>query len=171
MQATFPRGSRVSSARAGGRGAHMPPEVLRRRALNRALLGRQQLLRPAALPARAGRAARAIAMVEQLAGMQAQAPYAPYYGLWARLDGFRPSDLAELILDRQVVGIASLGRCCRPGGRSTPRPRWRWVCGCLCRWSRSRPGQSGAQAGRPGTPRPKPGWGVRWTAARRWSAW
>ena len=47
-----------------------------------------------------------IATVEHLAGLQAQAPFPPYYGLWSRLDGFRPEDLAGLILDRRVVRIA-----------------------------------------------------------------
>jgi Winged helix DNA-binding domain len=81
-------------------------QVLSRRALNRALLDRQLLLRRAPLPEGAGRAGRVIATVEHLAGLQAQAPFPPYYGLWSRLDGFRPEDLAGLILDRQVVRIA-----------------------------------------------------------------
>ncbi len=38
--------------------------------------------------------------------MQAQAPFPPYYGLWSRLAGFRPDDLAELLLNRRVVRIA-----------------------------------------------------------------
>ena len=84
----------------------MAPEVLSRQALNRALLARQKLLSPAPLPPAAGRAERVIEMVEHLAGMQAQAPFPPYYGLWSRLAGFRPEDLAELILDRRVVRIA-----------------------------------------------------------------
>jgi winged helix DNA-binding protein len=43
--------------------------------------------------------------VEHLAGLQAQAPFPPYFGLWARLDGFRPEQLSQLILDREVVRI------------------------------------------------------------------
>jgi hypothetical protein len=39
-------------------------------------------------------------------GLQAQAPFPPYYGLWSRLAGFRPDDLARLILSREVVRIA-----------------------------------------------------------------
>jgi hypothetical protein len=35
--------------------------------------------------------------------MQAQAPQAPYIGLWTRLDGFRPDELAGLISSRQAV--------------------------------------------------------------------
>ena len=45
-------------------------------------------------------------MVEHLAGLQAQAPFPPYYGLWSRLAGFQPGDLADLLVDRRVVRIA-----------------------------------------------------------------
>ena len=75
-------------------------------ALNRALLARQRLLARAPLPAGGDRATHVIRLVEHLAGLQAQAPFPPYYGLWSRLDGFRPDDLAELITGRQVVRIA-----------------------------------------------------------------
>src|SRR3954469_11691073 len=44
--------------------------------------------------------------VEHLAGLQAQAPFPPYYALWARLASFRPSDLVSLLENRQVVRIA-----------------------------------------------------------------
>jgi hypothetical protein len=84
----------------------MAAEVLSRRALNRALLDRQMLLRRAPLPAAPDRAGRVIAAVEHLGGLQAQAPFPPYYGLWSRLDWFRPDDLAELLLSRAVVRIA-----------------------------------------------------------------
>jgi hypothetical protein len=84
----------------------MSAEVLSRRTLNRALLGRQMLLRRAPLPAGPDRAGRVIQTVEHLGGLQAQAPFPPYYGLWSRLDGFRPDDLAELLLSRAVVRIA-----------------------------------------------------------------
>jgi Winged helix DNA-binding domain len=84
----------------------MPTDVLNPRALNRALLARQVLLRPAPLPGGPGRAGAVIEMVEHLAGLQAQAPFPPYYGLWSRLDGFQPGDLAELLVSRQVVRIA-----------------------------------------------------------------
>jgi winged helix DNA-binding protein len=47
-----------------------------------------------------------IETVEHLGGLQAQAPFPPYYGLWSRLDGFRPDDLAGLLLSRAVVRIA-----------------------------------------------------------------
>jgi hypothetical protein len=82
-------------------------DTLSRRALNRALLGRQLLLRRDPLPGAAGpRAGRVIETVEHLVGLQAQAPFPPYYGLWSRLDGFRPGDLSGLILERRVVRIA-----------------------------------------------------------------
>ena len=74
------------------------PLVLGKRELNRALLARQLLLE------RSGRGV--IEIVEHLVGLQAQAPFPPYYGLWSRIDGFRPDDLATLINDRGVVRIA-----------------------------------------------------------------
>jgi hypothetical protein len=73
-------------------------ETLSRRALNRATLERQLLLRPAKMSA--------YDAVEHLAGLQAQAPFPPYYALWPRLHGFRPADLASLLEDRRVVRIA-----------------------------------------------------------------
>ena len=97
-------------------------DVLSLRALNRALLDRQSLLRPSPLPAaepggatrtefaegaaRGDRAERVIEMIEHLTGLQAQAPFPPYYGLWSRLAGFRPDDLADLLVSRRVVRIA-----------------------------------------------------------------
>ena len=77
----------TGSAGAGG--------VLSRRALNRALLERQGLLRRWRLPALEG--------VERLVGLQGQAPNPPYVGLWTRLDGFRPEDLGGAITDRVAV--------------------------------------------------------------------
>jgi hypothetical protein len=81
--------------------------VLTQRALNRALLSRQLLLDRVDLPEQAGRRrAVVIQTVEHLVGLQAQAPFPPYYGLWSRLSGFRPEDLAALLTDRSVVRIA-----------------------------------------------------------------
>ncbi len=86
----------------------MTSDVLSTRALNRALLTRQRLLAREPLPdgADGDRSLPVIGLVEHLVGLQAQAPFPPYYGLWSRLEGFRPADLAELITGRQVVRIA-----------------------------------------------------------------
>ena len=83
-----------------------PPTPLTLRALNRALLDRQRLLSPPALPAAGDRSAKVIEAIEHLVGLQAQAPFAPYYGLWSRLHGFRPDDLAGLLTGRRVVRVA-----------------------------------------------------------------
>ena len=72
--------------------------VLSRRALNRALLARQMLLRPVRLSASAA--------IERLVGMQAQAPNLPYVGLWARLQGFRHEELSELVRSRRAVRLS-----------------------------------------------------------------
>jgi winged helix DNA-binding protein len=83
------------------------PKVLSRRAVNRALLARQLLLNRPRLPAAGpARAAQVTSTIEHLVGLQAQAPFPPYYGLHSRLDGFRPEDLAALITGRGVVRIA-----------------------------------------------------------------
>jgi len=75
----------------------MAGEVLSQRALNRAMLSRQLMLDQAGLPEDPGpRRAAVIRAIEHLVGLQAQAPFPPYYGLWSRLPGFRPDDLASL---------------------------------------------------------------------------
>src|ERR1700757_1852851 len=88
----------------------MAAEVLSRRELNRALLDRQMLLGRATLPEGPDRPGRVIETVEHLGGLQAQAPFPPYYGLWSRLAGFRPDDLAGLLLNRAGVRIAVMRR-------------------------------------------------------------
>jgi hypothetical protein len=72
-------------------------EVLGRRALNRALLERQLLLRRVELPVRDA--------VEHLVGLQAQATMPPYYGLWSRLEGFDPRELGRTLTERQAVRL------------------------------------------------------------------
>jgi hypothetical protein len=69
--------------------------VLSARALNRATLARQFLLRRQGMTA--------LEAIESLVGLQAQAPDAPYVGLWSRLEPFAPAELARLLTSRQVV--------------------------------------------------------------------
>ncbi|MEU3614421.1 winged helix DNA-binding domain-containing protein [Streptomyces sp. NPDC006872] len=74
--------------------------VLGPRALNRATLDRQLLLRPSSLSAEAA--------VEHLLGLQAQNVKPPYYALAARLDGFVPEALSTSMAERAVVRIVTM---------------------------------------------------------------
>ncbi len=73
----------------------MADRVLSLRELNLAVLARQLLLDRARLPISSA--------IEQLAGLQAQAPDSPYTGLWTRLADFRREDLMCLLEQREVV--------------------------------------------------------------------
>ena len=75
-------------------------ETLSRRALNRATLARQLLLERATMPA--------LDAVHHLVGLQAQIPLNPYTGLWSRLAGFQPDELARLLVGREVVRIVAM---------------------------------------------------------------
>ncbi len=77
--------------------SHVTERVLTRRALNRALLERQHLLRR--------HKASASYEIEYLVAMQAQIPNAPYVGLWTRLEGFQPNELADLVITRRAVRL------------------------------------------------------------------
>ncbi|MFF4956142.1 winged helix DNA-binding domain-containing protein [Streptomyces sp. NPDC001222] len=87
-----------ASRRTAVRAASAP--VLHPRALNRATLARQLLLRRSPLSARAA--------VTHLLGLQAQNVQPPYYALAARLEGFAPEHLSTLMADREVVRIVTL---------------------------------------------------------------
>ena len=72
--------------------------TLSRRALNRATLARQMLLRRHDIAI--------LDAVERLVGLQAQTALTWYTGLWTRLADFRAEELAALLMDRKVVRIA-----------------------------------------------------------------
>ncbi|HEU5472410.1 MAG TPA: winged helix DNA-binding domain-containing protein [Actinophytocola sp.] len=76
----------------------MSPATLLPRALNRATLDRQLLLRRTAMPL--------LEAIEHLAGLQAQTPHTWYHGLWCRLTGFDPDALGALLTERKVVRMA-----------------------------------------------------------------
>jgi hypothetical protein len=69
--------------------------VLSARALNRATLARQMLLRREKVSP--------VVALERLLGLQAQMPRPPFVALWARLAGFRRQDLVSPIASREIV--------------------------------------------------------------------
>ncbi|AWT46208.1 MULTISPECIES: winged helix DNA-binding domain-containing protein [Streptomyces] len=77
-----------------------PAPVLGTRALNRATLARQWLLR------RERRSA--LDTVGHLLGLQAQNVRPPYYALAARLDGFAPAELSVAMAGRAAVRIVTM---------------------------------------------------------------
>jgi DNA glycosylase AlkZ-like len=76
-------------------------QVLSERALNRALLARQQLLERATAPLPR--------ILERICGIQAQYAPSSYVGLWSRVEGFRRDDL-DRALERRTVIQATLMR-------------------------------------------------------------
>ncbi|MEV5451217.1 MULTISPECIES: winged helix DNA-binding domain-containing protein [Streptomyces] len=71
------------------------PLGLTRHSLNRATLARQSLLaRTDSTP---------LEVITLLAGLQAQDPEPPYYGLWNRINNFHQDDLTRLLEERRVV--------------------------------------------------------------------
>ncbi|MER7055985.1 winged helix DNA-binding domain-containing protein [Streptomyces sp. NPDC000351] len=74
--------------------------VLGTRALGRATLARQSLLRRATMSAEAA--------VAHLVGLQAQNVKPPYYALAARLEGFTPDDLSGPMADRRVARLVTM---------------------------------------------------------------
>ncbi|MEJ8660696.1 MULTISPECIES: winged helix DNA-binding domain-containing protein [Streptomyces] len=83
--------------------ASKTPPVLGPRALGRATLDRQLLLRRD--PEHRMTAAAA---VDHLVGLQAQNVKPPYYALAARLHGFRPQELSELMESREVARLVTM---------------------------------------------------------------
>ncbi|MFC7722551.1 winged helix DNA-binding domain-containing protein [Nonomuraea recticatena] len=79
----------------GARGPRSGAAVLSPRALNRAPLERQLLLRRADLPVSEA--------VERVLGLNAQDPNLPYLALWSRLEGFAIEHLTVAIEDRSLV--------------------------------------------------------------------
>ena len=73
------------------------PATITTRQLNRTTLARQLLLKRSEMSA--------LDAIEHLVGLQAQAPFAPYYGLWSRLEHFTADELSQLLVDRLAVRV------------------------------------------------------------------
>ncbi|AZM59236.1 MULTISPECIES: winged helix DNA-binding domain-containing protein [unclassified Streptomyces] len=90
----------TTTKRSATRPTTQPAAVLGTRALNRATLERQLLLRRSPMSAPDA--------VAHLLGLQAQNVKPPYYALAARLDGFAPEALSRAMADRDVVRIVTM---------------------------------------------------------------
>ena len=82
----------------GPGGAGDGGDILGQRALGRATLARQMLLRRHQLSVSQA--------LEHLIGLQAQAADPPYIGLWTRLEGFAFEDLSALMIERKAARSA-----------------------------------------------------------------
>jgi hypothetical protein len=80
---------------------HVPSaRVVTKRALNRALLERQMLLRRRRIPA--------LEAVERLVALQSQVPRDPYVALWSRVGPFRAETLSDALEERRAVRMTLL---------------------------------------------------------------
>jgi hypothetical protein len=77
-----------------------PPRVLSARALNRALLERQLLLRRRRMPP--------LDAVERLVALQSQVPRDPYVALWSRVERFRAETVSDALEERRALRMTLL---------------------------------------------------------------
>jgi hypothetical protein len=71
------------------------PPILGPRALNRAMLARQHLLRRATGPMEP--------VIERMGGLQTQQAKSGYFGLWSRLEGLRRDDYTAALNERRLI--------------------------------------------------------------------